>query len=88
MRHGSLDRFDQLMSWKWLMQKCHAAGLDCLVTDGFVIKRRHEDDWKVRMGPLQLPPQFNAGQAVVQVNVHEKTIGLRRSSAAKEFLGR
>jgi hypothetical protein len=69
------------------MQKCHAAGLECLVTDGFVIKRRHEDDWKVRMGPLQLPPQFNAGQAV-QMNIHEKAIRPHCPSVAKEFLGR
>ena len=69
------------------MQKCHAPGLEGLVTNGFVIKRRHEDDWKVRMGHLQLPPQFNAGHAV-QMNIYEKTIRSRCPSVAKEFLSR
>ena len=75
------------MSWKRLMQKCHAAGLECLVTDGFVIKCRHEDDWKIRMGHLQLPPQFNAGHAA-QMNIYKKAIPPRCPSVAKEFLSR
>ena len=66
------------------MQKCHAAGLKCFVTEDFVIKRRHEDDRKVRMGHFQLPPQFNAGHAV-QMNIYEKAISPRCLSAAKEF---
>ena len=66
------------------MQKCHAAGLEGLATDGFVIKRRHEDDRKFWMGHLQLPPQFNTGHAV-QMNIYEKTIRSCCLSAAKEF---
>ena len=66
------------------MQKCHAAGLEGLATDGFIIKRRHEDDWKSWMGYLQLPPQFNTGHAV-QMNIYEKAIRSCCLSAAKEF---
>jgi hypothetical protein len=84
VRDSSIDRFDQLMGWERLMQKCHAAGLEGLTTDGFVIKRRHEDDRKFWMGHLQLPPQFNAGHAF-QMNIYEKAINSRCLSAAKEF---
>src|SRR5262245_42095624 len=59
LRHGLLDRFDQLTGLKGLAQKGNATGLERLLAQGLVIEGGHEDDRKHGSGILEPPPQFN-----------------------------
>src|SRR6478672_1638312 len=87
LRHGLLDRFDQLTGLKGLAQKGNATGLERLLAHGLVLEGGHEDDRKRGSGILQPPPQFNTRHPA-EMDVQEETIDLSCCSAIEEFLRR
>src|SRR5262245_25445509 len=87
LRHGVLDRFDQLTGLKGLAQKGNATGLERLLAHGLVIEGGHEDDRKRGSGTLEPPPQFNARHPA-EMDVQEETIDLSYCSTIEEFLRR
>src|SRR5215831_13203328 len=87
LRHGLLDRFDQLTGLKGLAQKGNATGLERLLAHGLVIEGGHEDDRKHGSGTLETPPQFNTRHPA-EMDVQEETIDLSYCSTIEEFLRR
>src|SRR5262249_3831669 len=87
LRHGLLDRFDQLTALKGLAQKGNATGLERLLAHGLVIEGGHEDDRKLGSGTLEPPPQFNTRHPA-EMDVQEETIDLSYGSTIEEFLRR
>src|SRR5262249_34886888 len=87
LRHGLLDRFDQLTALKGLAQKGNATALERLLARGLVIEGGHEDDRKHGSGTLEPPPQFNTRHPA-EMDVQEETIDLSYCSTIEEFLRR
>src|SRR5215510_3272403 len=87
LRHGLLDRFDQLTGLKGLAQKGNATGLERLLAHGLVIEGGHEDDRKHGSATVEPPPQFNTRHPA-EMDVQEETIDLSYCSTIEEFLRR
>jgi hypothetical protein len=61
--HGLLDRVNQLMFRKRLMQKRNATCIECLPMQDLIIEAGHENYRKLRPAGLQMMPQINARRA-------------------------
>lgn len=87
LRHGLLNRIDQLASLKWFAQISNATCRQRQSACGLIVEGGHENDRKRATGSLELMPQFNSGHAA-KVDVQEEAIDLSRGPAIEEFLSR
>ena len=87
LKHGLLDRVDQLTRRIGLAQESNAADLLRLRTGVLVIEGRYENHRQRGAGYLQPAAQFNSRHAA-EMNVEEQAIDLRGRPVIEKLLGR